>query len=171
MARVFVIGDTHFGHAGMCKFTDEHGKKLRPWDDVEHMNEAMIAAWNRVVTKRDKVIHLGDFAMNRRYISIAERLNGRKVLVMGNHDIFPAKDYLKYFDDLKGAVVKGGVIMTHLPISPSSFEYRYKLNIHGHTHLQIVRGADGLPDPRYRCVCVEQTDYQPVPLESLIPEF
>lgn len=168
MSHVFVIGDTHFGHAGMCRFTNPDGSKLRPWDDVEEMNEAMVENWNRVVTKRDKVIHLGDFAMSRRCLSVAERLNGRKVLVMGNHDIFPAKEYLKYFDDVKGAVVKDSAILTHLPVAPSSFEYRYKVNIHGHTHSSTVLADDGTPDLRYKCVCVEQIGYRPIPFDWLI---
>jgi calcineurin-like phosphoesterase family protein len=167
MTRVFVIGDTHFGHAGMCSFRNLDGSKVRPWDNVEHMDEAMIAAWNRVVTKRDKVIHLGDFVMNRRYLSVADRLNGSKVLVMGNHDIFPGRDYLKHFHDVKGAVVRNGVIMTHLPIHPDSFGKRYTHNVHGHTHTSVVRRWYGAPDPRYKCVCVEQIDYQPVLLDSL----
>ena len=167
MSRVFVIGDTHFGHAGMCRFINPDGSKVRPWDNVEHMNEAMIAAWNRVVTKRDKVIHLGDFAMNRRYLAIAAFLNGYKELVMGNHDIFNGREYLKYFGDVKGAVVRDGVIMTHLPIHPGSFGKRYTHNVHGHTHTSVVRNWYGMPDPRYKCVCVEQIDYQPVLLDSL----
>ena len=34
---------------------------------------------------------------------IAERLNGNKRLVSGNHDIYPEEEYLKYFDRIYGA--------------------------------------------------------------------
>jgi calcineurin-like phosphoesterase family protein len=166
--KVFVTSDTHFGHAGMCRFLRPDGSKFRPWDDVDEMNEALISRWNEVVAPKDKVYHLGDFAMNRRYLSVAERLNGRKVLVMGNHDIFRAGDYLKHFEDVKGAVVKDNAVLTHLPVAASAFEYRYKLNIHGHTHVSRVTHPDGSIDKRYRCVCVEQTNYYPVEFSTII---
>jgi calcineurin-like phosphoesterase family protein len=164
----YVIADTHFGHAGMCRFLDASGNKIRPWDDVDEMNMAMIDNWNRVVRPNDKVIHVGDFTMNRRYIPLADKLNGRKILVMGNHDIFKASDYLRYFEDVKGVIVKDEVIISHFPISPMSFEYRYKINVHGHTHTHRVVTPDGQIDNRYRCACVEQINFQPIPLADLI---
>ena len=34
MPSVFLVSDTHFGHAGVCRFTRDDGvTKLRPWDD------------------------------------------------------------------------------------------------------------------------------------------
>jgi len=35
MSNTFIISDTHFGHAGVCRFLCEDGSKLRPWDDPE----------------------------------------------------------------------------------------------------------------------------------------
>lgn len=33
MPSVWLVSDTHFGHAGVCRFLREDGTKLRPWDD------------------------------------------------------------------------------------------------------------------------------------------
>ena len=58
MPSVFLVSDTHFGHAGVCRFTRNDGvTKLRPWDDVAEMDEAMIQAWNDRVKPNDKVSH------------------------------------------------------------------------------------------------------------------
>lgn len=53
------------------------------------MNEALIANWNAVVAPEDTVYVLGDFALAARAVEqILPRLNGRKILILGNHD-FP----------------------------------------------------------------------------------
>lgn len=166
MSRTFVIADTHFGHAGVCQFQDGEGKPLRPWDAPEEMDEALVDNWNSVVNPADRVYVLGDLAINRRGIATVGRCNGRKVLVKGNHDIFKLKDYLPFFDDIRAYVVqpKNGLIMSHIPIHPQNME-RWKLNIHGHTH------AWTLPDPKYRCVSVEQIGFTPLDLQEIIDDL
>ena len=44
MPATFLVSDTHFGHAGVCRFThpDDATVKLRPWDDPAEMDEEMI---------------------------------------------------------------------------------------------------------------------------------
>jgi len=80
MPSVFLVSDTHFGHLGMCKFTQNDGvTKLRPWTDPEEMDEAMVKMWNETVKPTDKVYHLGDVVINRKAMSIMHRLNGDKV--------------------------------------------------------------------------------------------
>ena len=64
------------------------------------MHEVMIDRWNSVVRPNDIIYHLGDFAFGRHNIKIAERLNGKKRLIMGNHDTYSTADYLSYFDKL-----------------------------------------------------------------------
>jgi calcineurin-like phosphoesterase family protein len=67
MPAVFLVSDTHFGHAGVCRFTRNDGvTKLRPWDSSRRNGRAMIAAWNERVRPNDKVYHLGDVVINRR---------------------------------------------------------------------------------------------------------
>lgn len=67
MTNVFVTSDTHFSHKNACKFMNEDGlAKMRPWNDVEEMNEALIENWNKVVSKDDKVYHLGDVAFTKK---------------------------------------------------------------------------------------------------------
>jgi len=159
--QVFLTSDTHFSHAGVCQFLRDDGSPLRPWDDVEQMNEDLIDRWNSVVGENDKVYHLGDVAIPRRGLACLERLNGRKILIRGNHDIFKLSDYTKYFADIRGCHYLDKYILTHIPVHPCNL-VRYKGNVHGHLHYRSVLNASGTPDLRYLCVCVEHTDYTPI---------
>jgi calcineurin-like phosphoesterase family protein len=180
MPSVFLVSDTHFGHAGVCRFTREDGSKLRPWDDAEAMDEAMVAAWNDRVRPQDKVYHLGDVVINRRSLKTLARLNGDKVLIRGNHDIFRDVEYSEYFRELRAYHVMNGMILSHIPVHEASLG-RFGVNIHGHLHAGRVRRAQGVDadtgaiiygtdiDVRYHCVCVEQTpDFAPILFEDVI---
>ena len=169
MANTFLISDTHFSHGNIIKFTHEDGvSRIRyHWDTVEEMDEAIIDNWNCRVTSKDRVWVLGDFVMNRRFLPIANRLNGRLKLIMGNHDIFKATDYLTYFEDVKGSHVLDRCFLSHVPIHPSSLS-RFRMNIHGHYHQRRVLLPNGTIDHRYQSVCVEQIDYTPISLDEVI---
>ena len=174
MPSVFLVSDTHFGHAGVCRFLRNDGTKLRPWDDPEEMDEFMVKAWNERVKPNDKVYHLGDVVINRKALKTLARLNGDKVLIRGNHDIFRDDDYREYFRELRAYHVMNGMILSHIPVHPESLG-RFGVNIHGHLHhrrvMQDFGKLNGLPeviDYRYHCVCVEQTDYAPILFEDVV---
>lgn len=163
--KVFLVSDTHFGHAGVCKFLREDGTKLRPWDNPDEMDEAMVKMWNETVGPHDKVYHLGDVVINRKALDILYRLNGDKVLIKGNHDIFKLEDYTKHFRDIRGYHVMDKIILSHIPVHTDS-QARFKNNIHGHLHSNRVMKDTGyhkkVIDPFYFSVCVEQTEYRPI---------
>jgi len=159
--RRFVISYTHFGHDAVYTFKDSKGDLLRPWaKDATEGDQILVARWNSVVDPDDKVYVLGDVVFPRRVLPILNTLNGKKVLIKGNHDIFKIKDYLEYFEDVRGAFEMGNVLMTHIPIHPQELG-RWKVNIHGHLHERVVN------DPRYVNVSVEQVDGYPVNLEQI----
>lgn len=157
MGTTFLISDTHFGHHNMaCVFTNADGTKCRPFSSADHQDQVLIENWNKVVTPRDKVYLLGDVAIPRR--SLAEclpHLNGDKVLIKGNHDIFKLSDYTPYFRDIRAYHVMDKCILSHIPIHAES-KARFNANIHGHTH------STNLSDPWYVNVCVEQINYTPI---------
>lgn len=180
MPSVFLVSDTHFGHEKCCTvFKREDGSPLRPFASGEEMDEAMVARWNERVRPSDKVYHLGDVVISRRYLKTLSRLNGDKVLIRGNHDIFQLADYLEHFRDVRGYHVMNGMILSHIPVHSDSLG-RFGVNIHGHLHAGRVRKARGVDavtgevlygseiDPRYHCVCVEQTDFAPILFEHVL---
>lgn len=168
MSNIFLCSDHHFGHANILKFTDNDGKPLRVFDDVDHMNEYMVMQHNRTVGPNDKVYMLGDLAMSKKFLPILARMNGQKVLIRGNHDLETANVYLQYFKDVRGSHQLDGMLLTHIPVHPESLS-RWKCNVHGHLHSNRVMSAFGAKiDPRYQSVCMEQLDdYQPISLEQL----
>ena len=184
MPAVFLVSDTHFGHTGVCRFLRDDGTKLRPWDDPNEMDEEMVKRWNETVRPNDKVYHLGDVVINRKALKTLERLNGDKVLIKGNHDIFRLDEYTPYFRDIRGYHVMNGMILSHIPMHTESLA-RFGTNIHGHLHYNRVKKSvsvektseydprpftvkEEVVDPRYHCVCVEHTDYRPILFEHVI---
>lgn len=162
---IFLYSDPHFSHEGVCKFTDNLGNKIRPWTDPEKMNEELIEKFNKVVTHKDKVYFLGDIAIKKKGLECLQALNGDKILIKGNHDIYELKEYTKYFRDIRGYHVLDNYVFSHIPVHKDSLN-RYKGNIHGHLHTNRVMLGDKI-DPNYFCVCVEQTNYEPIAFEEV----
>jgi calcineurin-like phosphoesterase family protein len=181
MPATFLVSDTHFGHNGVCRFMRKDGEtKLRPWDTAEEMDEEMVKRWNDTVRPTDKVYHLGDVVINRKALGIMRRLNGDKVLIRGNHDIFRDDEYRQHFRELRAYHVMNGMILSHIPLHESSMG-RFKLNVHGHLHSNRVMKPTGFNnktgeivysetevDYRFHCVCVEQTDFAPILFEDVV---
>ena len=162
MKNRFVISDLHLGHANICKFLRSDGiTKVRPWDNPDEMNEALIENWNRVVSPNDVVYNLGDVVINRRYLELLPRLNGDQRLILGNHDIFHHDDYSKYFSRIHGSLKLDNYILSHYPVHVDSITQWCTENIHGHIHEKDI------PDARYYNVSVENINYTPVSLDEL----
>ena len=121
----YFTSDPHYYHKNVIKYCDRpftrHVDKLKDLTfvhpnelneatekDVVEMNEALVANWNSVVTPEDEVIVVGDFAMAFRSVELyTNRLNGRKILVAGNHDFcHPAHKKAKKPDEQKKWVAK-----------------------------------------------------------------
>ncbi len=181
----FVISDTHFGHTNSWeKFKLEDGcTPLRPFTSTEEMDEAMIERWNAKVQPHDTVYHLGDVVINRKHLNLVKRLNGRKILIRGNHDIFRDDDYREVgFEQIHGVrVFVDKFVMSHIPLHPDCVSGRFRVNVHGHLHANKVtrkivtkpfapvgqQGVIDQEDPRYLCVCVEQTNFTPLHFDEV----
>jgi calcineurin-like phosphoesterase family protein len=157
MSETWFIGDTHFGHANILKYE----KAARPFDSIEQMNEAIIDRWNAVVGEFDKVFHLGDFCFGSHNIEIAKRLKGQKRLILGNHDVYNADQYLKYFNTVHGVLFWNDCILTHVPVHPKQLEHRAKYNIHGHLH------SNQLDDEKYINVSCENNNLTPINADEI----
>jgi len=184
MINTWFTSDHHFGHKNIL----EYEKEARPFATIEEMHETLIERWNSVVNPNDIVYHLGDFCFGKKNLIIAKRLNGKKKLVMGNHDTYPTSDYLHYFDKLYGVIFYNRCILSHSPVHPNGLGSRWMLNIHGHLHSKRVQHAiNGLyslkvnkdaeekeilvrspfdeqfeDDPNYFNVSVEQNNLTPI---------
>ena len=78
----FYTADPHYGHEAIIE------KCSRPFSSAAEMDREMIARHNEVVGNSDDVYIIGDFGLgNSRYLQqVFRKLNGRKHLIIGNHD-------------------------------------------------------------------------------------
>lgn len=183
MVETWFTSDSHFGHKNIL----EYEKQARPFETIEEMHTVLIDRWNSVVKPKDTVYHLGDFAFGRHNIAIAERLHGRKRLVMGNHDTYPTVEYLRYFDKLYGVMFWNRCILSHIPVHPDDLGSRCMLNVHGHLHSRVVllpalysqnvwTNPEGVvsifpertPDKNYFNVSVEQNNLTPIHADVIL---
>ena len=160
----FFFFDTHFGHANILKFEDEAGNRVRPeFASVEEMNEKLIENCNKVV-KHDSVLYMGDvcFGGIQTVRNIMPRLNGRKRLILGNHDNVKGHELWRYFEkvDLWKNFDDHDFVVTHIPIIPENFR-KVKYNVHGHIHRK--------PDqsPVHLNISCEMTGYAPIHLDEV----
>lgn len=135
----FYIMDNHYNHYGIIK----HDK--RPFSSVEEMNEFMIEKHNKKVRPNDEIIFGGDFMLSNSIDEVEnmlKRLNGKKYLVVGNHDRY-VKDknfdrslfgWIKDYAELNDNNRK--VIISHYPIMFYKGQYKGDNTYHlcGHVH-------------------------------------
>jgi calcineurin-like phosphoesterase family protein len=104
------------------------------------MNKVMTANWNSVVKDEDTVCVIGDFSMSKEtslFESILSKLNGRKILILGNHDKLTPWQYLEVgFDSVHTSLVityeDVEFFLCHDPAMVSCVDYTF--NLTGHIH-------------------------------------
>lgn len=168
MPNTWVTSDLHFGHTNILKFC----AKTRRYTDVEHMNEAMVQDWNFQVQPEDTVYLLGDLAFMpaAKAVKLFNRLNGKKILVEGNHDRKILKDpvFRKCFAEIHNylEVRYDGtlVVMFHYPIAEWNQCHRGAVHFHGHLH----GNPSGLEELRIMDVGMDATGKVVVRMEDAI---
>lgn len=83
--RKFYTADLHLGHHGILR----HCATTRRFDTVEDMDAAIVRRINDRVSAADILYVIGDFALSgdAEYVRhLFHAINGRKILILGNHD-------------------------------------------------------------------------------------
>ena len=130
------IADLHFDDDSIIAYDN------RPFNSTEEMNEALIENWNRAVTDpEDLTWILGDFCSGdaERWKGLLSRLNGRKALIIGNHDDPEAvagahscfEDVAEYREILDR---ERHVVLCHYPIVAFRDHYFGWYHLYGHVH-------------------------------------
>lgn len=140
----YYIADLHFFHSAMNERMDHRG-----FQNVEEMNEYMIAKWNGEVRKKDDVVIIGDLSWGNaeETNALLKRLNGRLYLIQGNHDRFLTNKemdasrfkWITSYEELSDNRRK--VILCHYPIMCYNGQYCLDENgnpktymLYGHVH-------------------------------------
>ena len=170
----YFTADLHFLHRAIIGYCG------RPFKNYNEMHDTLIINWNATVKPEDTVYVVGDFAMSRnadKVESIIQQLNGKKILILGNHD------YLKPF-----TYIDIGFWSVHTSLSmkmrttylPSTYDVVLNhdpavkciipddsIFIHGHIH-NLYKS---IPEKRVVCVSVENWGYKPVTFQQIVDEI
>lgn len=169
--KEWITSDLHFGHANIknfCPGTRGH------YHDVAHMNSEMTRQWNLRIAASDMVYILGDvcFMDLESAVATVSALNGRKILIEGNHDRKLLKnpafrscfeEIHKYLDIARNGVK---IVMFHYPIAEWDQQYRGSVHFHGHLHGK----PSGIGHWRARDVSVDATGQIAVTLEEAMAD-
>ena len=171
----FYTADCHFFHRAILEYEN------RPFPSVDEMNEEMIKKWNKKVKAKDAVYILGDFSFGKPELTEAllDRLNGKKYLIIGNHDYFA---HHKNFDKTKFEWIKAyhtlsenvsgetyHVILFHYPIA--AWERSHYGSIHLYGHLHSNEGSHRRLDFELKNafnVGVDVRNFEPVSLKEIL---
>ncbi len=174
MIMIWTTSDQHFLHKAIIRYCN------RPFNDVKEMNEVMIEKWNSVVKQDDLVIHCGDLCMGTLKDiekKIVPRLNGKLLIIKGNHD--KAAHRRKLYNRLGIEVIPSYIMrykgilfgFNHKPIDRRLFfkerkeEFRPDiLMCYGHIHQYAPKG---LVNNSFH-VGVDTNDFTPVSLDYIV---
>ena len=136
-SKLFFTADTHYGHKNIIRFSE------RQFTNIETMDDALIRNWNSTVPQDGIVFHIGDFSFHNAQHSkwILEQLNGRVILIKGNHD--KCTTYFKEVHEIFKIKVAdedgtfGGynqIILSHFPFAIWDKKHYGSWHLHGHSH-------------------------------------
>lgn len=133
---IFYTSDTHFFHNNIIKFCN------RPYQNVDEMNVELISKWNSKISPNDTVYHLGDFAMKcnkTQMTDIFNQLNGKKHLIIGNHDHGDVRrlGWLSQHEMLTVKDEHHKVFLCHYPTRDWNGRFHGVYHLFGHTHNTI----------------------------------
>lgn len=131
--RCLYISDTHFGHVNAISFDN------RPFNNVDEMDDAIIALWKESVADDDIVYVLGDFSWYKEdgTLAILDQLPGEKVLIKGNHDRISPRVARKYSKTCEYLDINDNgrrVILLHYPMLFWNGQFRDSIHLYGHVH-------------------------------------
>ncbi len=184
MNKVFFTSDMHFGHENILRLDN------RPFENLEEMERELIERWNRKVGKDDLVYSMGDMFwknVTNEIPRIMKELNGKKILVVGNHDHYlKNKSFWSYFEDVQNYIetdvrLEDGTlkrcILSHYFIPFYNGYRRGYIHLHGHSHLSEEAdeerktvekyNAQGRTLTVYNVGCM-YWDYEPVTLDEML---
>lgn len=125
--KIWVTSDQHLANQNIWKI---YQNDTRPFCSQEEHDNAMINAWNSVVSPEDIVFVLGDFIMGsaENVQPFLNHLNGTIYLIKGNHDTDNKIEQYRHYpekvvsiEDYNILFYKGKfIVMNHYPVQGDS---------------------------------------------------
>src|SRR5574344_1619085 len=132
--RKLYIADWHYGHKNVIAYDS------RPFFTLDEMNSELIKRWNSAVSPEDTVYILGDmfWCDTNTAVDVLKQLNGKKVLIKGNHDKCEDENFQKQFtlicDYLEINDQGKNIVLCHYPIPCFKNHYYGWYHFYGHVH-------------------------------------
>ena len=165
--ETFFTSDLHLGHKAITKYRSQFATMEEHDEHILTMLESF--------TKRTNLVILGDFLFDgpnfNYYLLRLSNLPYKIKLVMGNHDSLLLYSKLPSNIELQLPLYSyKNMWVSHCPIHPQELRNRVG-NIHGHLHGSTVQHCDGTEDSRYFNVNLDNNNFKPVPLDTIISHF
>lgn len=168
---IWFTSDLHLRHQRILTIG-----KGRPFGSTEEMESIIIKNWNSKVDINDTVYVLGDvfWGQNSEQIKkIMTKLNGKKILVYGNHDrIMPnvkSDCWLEVCSYKEISIGDNKIVLSHYPIYEWNGFFYQSYHFHGHTHATLNLAEKTLPRGNGNCwdVGVDNNDFTPVSFDEI----
>lgn len=167
---VYFTSDLHLGHRNAISLCD------RPFENIEEMDKYLIDAYNARVSKNDTCYILGDICFRvpveqaNEYIS---KLNGNKILIVGNHDKKYDESLFEYIRDFETVNINGIYIaLMHYPMLEWPRSFQGSLHLHGHIHSKPEYNLKNREQGILRYdVGVDANNYMPVSINEVMNFF
>lgn len=167
---IYTTSDLHFFHKKILVFAHES----RPFNDIDEMHGAMINNWNNLISPDDTTYILGDVSFGgvTGTVDILNSLNGKKILIVGNHD----ESYLRKerFTDCFESIhqyleIKHNgykICLMHYPIAWHNLKHHGSMMLHGHLH-----GNPSYIEGRIKDVGMDCNNCTPFLLDDVVNEL
>ncbi len=169
--NIFFSGDQHHYHSNILYIENRPFSNV-PFGKYGNHELGLIERHNEVVSPGDICYHVGDFAFlsNSKLPQIEKilsRLNGRHVLILGNHDEGKPFNYVKYgFESVHTSLIlpeDNRFILNHDPAASVVAKDCIWIVAHIHSLFRIQKNCIN--------VGVDVNDYKPISFESIKKEM
>lgn len=162
--------DLHLSHNNIIGYTN------RPFKNYKEMDTTIINNINAAVTPGDTLYIVGDFCIlnsSRQHTveNYVQRIPGKKILIMGNHDYFPPFKYIEMgfwsvHTSLELNMDGHKLVLCH---DPAAFCLVPKecILVCGHIHTLFK----SIPAKRTVNIGVDVWDFKPVSIEQIVQEI
>lgn len=159
--NVWFTSDNHIHHKNILKHCPLRAQAGGfDVDDVAAHDRWVLETWNKTVAKKDIVYIIGDFTFTtpewaKKYLS---KMNGRKFLILGNHDksVDHLRNYFEQIVQMKEVVFKKSnydfldedfrCFLCHYNMTVWPSKHHGVVQVHGHSHGRLDDYNDASTD-------------------------
>lgn len=160
--NIWFTADEHYFHSNICRYCN------RPFKNIKEHNETLIELHNNIVDSKDIVYHVGDLTMLsgehvHRMKGVMNKLRGKHVLIMGNHDRFKPFTYVNElnFIHVHTFLEVGEFYLAHDPATVTVDVNHLWLCGHVHKLFKVSEMKNCIN------VGVDQWEYKPVHIDEI----